>query len=101
MSVGVCECECECVISVVVAYAIAERQIEIAICVMKNCTIESAIHQSNIISQFPEIDLSKNPVGIFSRRVTLNTIVRDGDRIEIYRPLMIDPKQARRLKASR
>lgn len=86
-------------ISIIVAYATPEKQVEIALVVSESCTVEAAIQQSNIISQFPEVDLSKNPVGIFGKRVTHNTIIQDGDRVEIYRALITDPKTARRLKA--
>lgn len=86
-------------IAITVSYATPTKQVEIALNVADTCTVESAIHQSNIIAQFPEIDLSKNPVGIFGKCVTRNTIIQDGDRVEIYRLLAMDPKEARRLRA--
>ena len=57
--------------------------------------------RSKIFNDFPEIDLNNLLLGIFSRRITIDTVVKEGDRIEIYRPLLIDPKEKRRLKAKR
>ncbi len=62
-------------------------------------TIEQAIQQSTILEQYPEIDLTKNKIGVFSELRTLTDSINDGDRIEIYRPIKIDPKQARRDRA--
>ncbi len=58
-----------------------------------------AIEQSGILAEFAEIDLSRNPVGIFGRRCSLERPLYPGDRVEIYRPLAIDPKEARRRRA--
>lgn len=85
-------------ISITVAYGNAEKQAEIALMVEENCTVARAITLSKIGEQFPEIILSNNLVGIFGKRVTLEYIVQEGDRVEIYRPLLIDPKEARRMK---
>lgn len=82
-----------------VAYAIdATRQFLIGIEVEKGATIETAIIRSGILQSFPEIDLTKQKVGIFSKTHHLQDLVKAGDRIEIYRPLLIDPKEARRNK---
>ncbi|HLB56754.1 MAG TPA: RnfH family protein [Coxiellaceae bacterium] len=85
-------------ISIIVACATPEKQAEIKLSVTENCTVAFAIQQSKICEQFPEIILSNNLVGIFGKRVMLEYIVQDGDRIEIYRPLLIDPKEARRAR---
>ena len=61
--------------------------------------INMAIHRSGILEHFPEIDLAVNKVGIFSKIQKLDYILQDGDRIEIYRPLKADPKEARRQRA--
>jgi putative ubiquitin-RnfH superfamily antitoxin RatB of RatAB toxin-antitoxin module len=87
-------------IAVTVCYATLEKQVEIPVMVSENCTIESAIIQSKIIEQLPEIDLTKNPVGVFNERVALHAIAKADDRIEIYRPLKINPKDRRLLKAA-
>jgi len=62
-------------------------------------TIQQVINQSGLLLKYPDIHLDKQNVGIFSQIVTLNTPVNDGDRIEIYRPLHIDPKKARSERA--
>ncbi len=88
-------------IAIAVSYATPEKQLEIPLRVDENCTVESAIIQSKILEHFQEINLLKNSVGIFSKPVTLDTVLHDGDRVEIYRPLITDPKEARRLKVSK
>ena len=88
-------------IEISVAYATPERQIEIPLQVEESCTVAIAIRRSGILEQFPEIDLSTAVVGVFSRKVILDALVKAGDRVEIYRPLQIDPKEARRLRAER
>lgn len=62
-------------------------------------TIGDAIGESGICRDFPQIDTRKNRVGIFGRRLTLEAPLRDGDRVEIYRPLSADPKETRRRRA--
>lgn len=86
-------------IKITVVFAAKEKQIDIPLIVEENCTIALAIARSKIIEQCPEIKLSDNRVGIFGQLATPNTIVTAGDRVEIYRPLTIDPKELRRLKA--
>ena len=78
-----------------VAYAIPQRQIIIPFQVEAGVTALQAIEASGILKQFPEIDLNKNALGIFSKRATLDTVLREGDRVEIYRPLLVEPKQRR------
>ena len=87
-------------ITVSVIYAAENRQQEIILSVEENCTVALAIARSKIQALFPEIVLSTIQVGIFSKRVTLDAPLKAGDRVEIYRPLTIDPKELRRLKAS-
>lgn len=79
-----------------VAYALPEQQKIMVLQVEEGVTIEAAILASGIIDMFPEIDLAKNKVGVFSKPRQLNDIVLAGERIEIYRPLALDPKEARR-----
>ncbi len=67
--------------------------------VAENETIESVIKQSTLLDQYPEINLDQNQVGIFGEVVSLKTKVKLNDRIEIYRPLSMDPMEARRLRA--
>lgn len=62
-------------------------------------TVQNVILQSGVLQKFTEIDLRENKVGIFSRPAKLTDMVEDGDRIEIYRPLIADPKEMRRKRA--
>lgn len=84
-----------------VAYAKPEKQIIISVDVEEACTIENAIKQSEILSQFSEIDLEQNKVGIFGKAAKLTDTLRENDRIEIYRPLIADPKESRRARAAK
>lgn len=87
-------------ISVEVAYALPERQVIIRLTVNQGATLEQAILSSGILEQFPEIDLDRNKVGIFGRLGKRTDILRAGDRVEIYRPLIADPKQVRKQRAA-
>lgn len=84
-----------------VCYAGADRQQIMALEVAEGSTLEAAIVASTILTLFPEINLSKQKIGIFSKARHLDDIVEEGDRIEIYRPLVMDPKEIRRAKAKR
>ena len=82
-----------------VVYALEKKQVLLPVCVPDGATVEEAIHHSGVLTQFPEIDLASNKVGIFSKLVKLEETVRDRDRVEIYRPLIADPKEVRRQRA--
>ena len=82
-------------LEIMVAYATPQRQIEIPIQVEESCTVALAIQRSGLLQQFPEIQLSEAVVGMDSRRVKLDDLVQNNGRVEIYRPLIIDPKEAR------
>ena len=88
-------------ISISVCYASSKKQIEIPLNVEESCTVELAIKRSKILEKFPEIKLSNIVVGIFGQRVKLDSNLQESDRVEIYRPLIIDPKEARRFRAKR
>jgi putative ubiquitin-RnfH superfamily antitoxin RatB of RatAB toxin-antitoxin module len=88
-------------IKVEVAYATPDSQRIFTVNVPVGSTIETAIDRSGVLDVFPEIDLLKQKVGIFSQPKKLSDIVFSGDRIEIYRPLTIDPKEARRKRANK
>lgn len=87
-------------ISITVAYASPLQQKEIALQVEEGCTILQAVVLSNIATVFPEIIIPPKHVGIDGKSATLETKVKKGDRIEIYRELQRDPKQLRREKVS-
>ncbi len=88
-------------ITVEVAYAKPERQSLLTLAVAPHSTVEQVIHASGILQQFTEIDLTEQKVGIWSRPVKLQDEVQPGDRIEIYRPLIADPKDLRRRRAEK
>ena len=82
-----------------VAYADKTEQSVQRIMVSESITVEESIKQSKLLEMFPQIDLAVNAVGIFGETVSLDTPVKEGDRVEIYRSLTMDPKEARRLRA--
>lgn len=88
-------------ILVEVAYATPNKQLIIALEVASGSKVADVINQSSILEHFPEINLTHQKVGIFSNLCELTDKVKAGDRIEIYRPLLIDPKEARRLRAEK
>lgn len=83
-------------IQVEVAYARPERQVILPVMLAPGATIEQAIEQSGVLDEFPEIDLNQNKVGIFGKLSKKTTELKAGDRVEIYRPLLADPKEVRR-----
>ncbi|MEM7206206.1 MAG: RnfH family protein [Pseudomonadota bacterium] len=87
-------------VSIEVAYANPERQEIVELSVPQGTTARDAVFQSAIADIFPEIDLTNLSLGIFSKRVDLESVLKDGDRIEIYRPLTADPKEIRRQRAA-
>jgi putative ubiquitin-RnfH superfamily antitoxin RatB of RatAB toxin-antitoxin module len=86
-------------IRVEVAYATPEKQALLAITAPAGCTVAEAIERSGIRQEFPDRELDLTNVGIFSRKANLGDTLRDGDRVEIYRPLLIDPKELRKQRA--
>ena len=86
-------------ISVEVAYAAVDSQVIYTIVINKDSTIEEAIQASDVLDDFPEIDLKQNKVGIFSKLAKLSQLLNDKDRVEIYRQLIADPKAVRKQRA--
>ncbi len=83
-----------------VAYALRHKQTLLNIEVDDNASVEDAIQQSNILKKYPEINLKKNKVGIFGKITSLEVKLREKDRVEIYRPLIADPKEVRKQRAA-
>ena len=83
-------------INIEIAYANCEQQLIIPLKIIKGSCVEQAITLSDILTHFSEIDLKVTQVGLFGKLCSLEKILLEGDRIEIYRPLICDPKQARR-----
>lgn len=86
-------------IRVEVAYALPYQQAVQPLQLPVGATAEQAIRQSGILDKYPDIDLEKNKIGIFGKTSKLDAILRDKDRVEIYRPLLADPKEIRRKRA--
>jgi putative ubiquitin-RnfH superfamily antitoxin RatB of RatAB toxin-antitoxin module len=87
-------------IAIEVVFAKPGEQFLHQIHVPADSTIELAIRQSGVLERFPEIDLATNKVGVFGKAAPLKSTLNDGDRIEIYRPLIADPKEARKKRAA-
>ncbi|MBV8044463.1 RnfH family protein [Pluralibacter sp.] len=88
-------------ITVEVAYALPEKQYLQKVTLDAGSTVEQAIIASGLLTLRTDISLDKNKVGIYSRPVKLQDEVQDGDRVEIYRPLIADPKALRRQRAEK
>lgn len=88
-------------ITVEVAYALPEKQYLQRVKLDEGATVEEAIRASGLLELRSDIDLSQNKVGVYSRPVKLADVVNDGDRVEIYRPLIADPKELRRQRAEK
>jgi len=87
-------------ITVEVAYAKPDVQTIIPLSVPQGTTAEEAVVQSGILESYPEIDLDKTKIGIFSKICKRDAVLREKDRVEIYRPLIADPKEMRKLRAA-
>ena len=90
----------EPVIEVEVAYATPARQCILKVTGHPGMTVQQAIERSKIIERFPEVDLNNVRVGIFGKPATRDAKLTEGDRVEIYRPLIADPKEARKKRAA-
>ena len=88
-------------IAVEVVYALPERQHLFNVGVAAGATVATAVRESGVLDRFPELVLERLKVGIFGRRVSLDHKLHPGDRIEIYRELIADPKTARRSRAEK
>jgi uncharacterized protein len=87
-------------IPIEIAYALPSQQIILKLQIEEGATAEQAIRVSGILEKFPEIDLEQNKIGIFGKLGKLDAVLREHDRVEIYRPLIADPKEVRRQRAA-
>ncbi len=87
-------------VTVEVAYALPQEQTLLAVDVAKESTIKEAILHSGILEKYPSIDINSVKVGIFGKLKKMTERVREMDRIEIYRPLIADPKEVRKKRAA-
>jgi putative ubiquitin-RnfH superfamily antitoxin RatB of RatAB toxin-antitoxin module len=83
-----------------VAYTRPDQQAILTVKTDKAITVQEAIERSGIINRFPEIDLKVNDVGVFGKQTKLNAPLEAGDRVEIYRALIADPKEQRKKRAA-
>lgn len=88
-------------VDVTVVYALPQQAFIHPLRVAPGTTLGQAIEQSGVLASFPDISLVTQPVGVYGKKKTLDTVVRPGDRIEIYRPLVADPKDSRRKRAAK
>jgi putative ubiquitin-RnfH superfamily antitoxin RatB of RatAB toxin-antitoxin module len=86
-------------IHVEVALAMPDRQEIVSLDMAAGSTVADAIEQSAILDRFPGFEFDPAKVGVFSSKVTMDQVLEDGDRVEIYRPLIADPKEVRRQRA--
>jgi putative ubiquitin-RnfH superfamily antitoxin RatB of RatAB toxin-antitoxin module len=88
-------------IQIEVVYGLPNRQVLMVLSVKNGTTVEEGIIASGITAEFDDIDLAINKVGIWNRSAKLSDILKDLDRIEIYRPLIADPKEVRKRRAEK
>ena len=86
-------------LSIEIAYALPQKQELVQLKLPAGSTVQQAIEASGLKQKHPEIDLAKNKVGVFGKLSKLDTPLRDRDRVEIYRPLIADPKEVRKKRA--
>jgi putative ubiquitin-RnfH superfamily antitoxin RatB of RatAB toxin-antitoxin module len=88
-------------LSVQVCYALADEQALIALELPAGATLQQAIEASGVLQRYPQIDLSTQKVGVFGKLKPLDTVLSDHDRVEIYRPLLVDPKVSRQRRVEK
>jgi len=88
-------------LSIEVCYALPDRQTLIAITLPEGATIRDALDASGVLARHPEIDLAHAKTGIFGKLAPLDALLADRDRVEIYRPLIVDPKVARQRRVDK
>jgi len=87
-------------ISVEVVYALPAKQEMFSVRLAAGANVREAVEASGVLAKYPEIDLTKNKLGVFAKLVKPETALRDRDRVEIYRPLIADPKEVRKQRAA-
>ena len=87
-------------ISIEVVYALPKKQEVFTLKLPEGTTVRQAVEASGVLQKYPEIDLLKNKLGIFAKLVKPDALLRNRDRVEIYRPLIADPKEVRKQRAA-
>lgn len=83
-----------------VVYALPSKQQIASLTLPVGSTVRQAIEASGLLQKYPEIDLAKNKIGVFAKLTKPDALLRDQDRVEIYRPLIADPKEVRKQRAA-
>lgn len=86
--------------SIEVVYPLPEKQEIFTVSLPAGASVRQAIESAGVLLKYPEIDISKNKIGVFARLVKPDAPLRDRDRVEIYRPLIADPKEVRKQRAA-
>ena len=86
-------------LSIEIVYALPQKQELVSLKLPAGSTVQQAIEASGLMQKHPEIDLARNKVGVFGKLARLDTPLRAQDRVEIYRPLLADPKEVRKKRA--
>lgn len=87
-------------IHVEVIYPLPHRQERAHLELPEGSTLQQAVEASGLLAKYPDIDLAKNKLGIYAKLAKADTVLRDKDRVEIYRPLIADPKEVRKARAA-
>lgn len=90
----------EMLLQVEVIYALPDKQERVPLRLPAGSTLQQALEASGLLEKYPAIDLEKNKFGIFAKLSRLDTVLRDRDRVEIYRPLIADPREVRKQRAA-
>ena len=88
-------------LNIEVAYATPRRQTIVELQLPATATVRDAVRRSGLLAEYPELDVENCPLGVFGTQVSDDRLVREGDRVEIYRPLVNEPREARRKVAAR
>ena|ERR1700691_1066286 len=88
-------------LSIEVCYALPDGQTLIPVELPEGATVQQALDASGILQRYPQIDLARQKVGVFGKLKPLDTVLADHDRVEIYRPLIVDPKAARQRRVEK
>ena len=87
-------------LSIEVVYALPQKQEMFTVKLPEGATVREAVEACGVLQKYPEIDLTKNKVGVFAKLIKPDAPLRNRDRVEIYRPLIADPKQVRKQRAA-
>jgi putative ubiquitin-RnfH superfamily antitoxin RatB of RatAB toxin-antitoxin module len=87
-------------LNIEVCYAMASKQELLRVSLPEGATLQQALEVSGLLNKYPEIDLKKNKFGIWNKLSKVDSVLRDKDRVEIYRPLIADPKEVRKQRAA-